>query len=122
MMPFIRDGDILDVTRAGIGDVRVGDVVCYEMPPGRLFFHRVIQRAGDGFVAKGDALAFSENVDRAQLLGKVIGVDRHGRCWRFDTPAARWRNRAIALVSPFLPRLLFLAVRLKHAWRAAARG
>jgi len=76
MMPFIRDGDVVGVTTTESTEVGVGDVICYETPPGKLFFHRVIGLAGDGFVAKGDALAFTELVERAHVLGKVITVER----------------------------------------------
>src|SRR5207249_10367550 len=79
MMPFIRDGDVVGITTTESTEVGVGDVVCYEKPPGRLFLHRVIGRNGDGFVAKGDALAFTELVERAHVLGKVTTVERHGR-------------------------------------------
>lgn len=122
MMPFLWDGDVALVTPTEGKEVGVGDVICYETPPGRLFLHRVIARDRDRFVAKGDALAFTEVIDRAQLLGKVVAVERHGKVRRLDTRAARWRNRAIASLSPFLPRLLPLALRLRRVWRAAFHG
>ena len=122
MMPFIRDGDVVGVTTTESTEVGVGDVVCYEKPPGRLFLHRVIGLAGDGFVAKGDALAFTELVERAHVLGKVITVERRGRGRRLDTRTARWRNRAIALLSPWLPLLLALARGLRRVWGATFRG
>jgi hypothetical protein len=122
MLPFVRDGDVALVTAAEGPEIRVGDVICYETSPGRLFLHRVIARADDRFVARGDALPFSEVVSRAQLLGRVVAVERQGRLWRLDTPMARWRNRSIVAVSPLVARLLPLALRLRRAWRGAVRG
>jgi hypothetical protein len=122
MMPFLWDGDVALVTPTEGKEVGVGDVICYETPPGKLFLHRVIARDRDRFVAKGDALAFTEVIDRAQLLGKVVAVERHGKVRRFDTRTGRWRNRAIASLSPFFPRLLPLALRLRRVWRAAFHG
>lgn len=122
MTPFLWDGDVALVTPTEGEEVSVGDVICYETPPGRLFLHRVIARDQDRFVAKGDALAFTEVVDRAQLLGKVVAVERHGKVRRFDTRAARWQNRAIASLSPCLSRLLPLALRLRRVWRVAFHG
>ena len=87
-----------------------------------MFLHRVIGLAGDGFVAKGDALAFTELVERAHVLGKVITVERHGRGRRLDTRTARWRNRVIAFLSPLLPLLLALALGLRRVWGARFRG
>jgi len=122
MVPFLRDGDVALVTPTAGSEVGVGDVVCYEMPPGRLFLHRVIARDRDRVVAKGDALPFTEVVERAQLLGTVVAIERHGRVRRLDTRTAHWRNRAIASLSPALPRALALAGRLRRLWRVAFRG
>jgi hypothetical protein len=122
MVPFLRDGDVALVTPTAGSEVGVGDVVCYEMPPGRLYLHRVIARDRDCVVAKGDALPFTEVVERAQLLGTVVAIERHGRVRRLDTRTAQCRNRAIASLSPALPRALALAGRLRRLWRVAFRG
>ena len=122
MVPFLRDGDVALVTPTAGSEVGVGDVVCYEMPPGRLYLHRVIARDRDRVVAKGDALPFTEVVERVQLLGTVVAIERHGRVRRLDTRTAQWRNRAIASLSPALPRALALAGRLRRLWRVAFRG
>ncbi len=122
MVPFIRDGDVALVAGADEDDIRVGDVICYETSPGQLFLHRVIARAAQGFVARGDALSVPEVVPPEQLLGKVLALERHGRLRRCDTRMARWRNRAIATLSPAVARVVPLAVRLKRAWRGAVRG
>jgi hypothetical protein len=122
MLPFVRDGDVAHVMPSAGREIRVGDVICYETPPGGLILHRVVERDRDRFVAKGDALAFTEAIDRQHLLGRVVAVERRGRVRRLDTRTARWRNRAIASISPLLPRLLSLALRLRPVWRAAVRG
>jgi len=114
MMPFIRDGDIVVVATAETTDIAVGDVICYDASPRSIVLHRVIARAGDRFVAKGDALGSRELVPFPQLLGKAIGLERQGTVRRLDTRVARWRNRTIAAVSPLLPALLFLALRLRR--------
>ena len=122
MTPFLWDGDVVLVTPTDGREIDVGDVICYEAPPGRLFLHRVIERHRDRFVAKGDALAFRDVIGRAQLLGKVVAVERHGKVKRLDTVAARRRNRVIAAISPFLPRALSLAAGLWRLGRVAFRG
>jgi signal peptidase I len=117
MLPFMWDGDVALVTPAGATKIRVGDIVCYELP-GRLFLHRVIDRDGDGFVAKGDALRFTDVIDRRQLLGRVVAIERSGRITRLDTRAARWRSIVIAFFSPLLPHLVSAAMWARRTWRA----
>ena len=117
MTPFLRDGDTAIVSPVTAANVNVGDVICYEAPPGKLLVHRVIARVVNGFVMKGDALRVSERVDRTAVLGTVIAIERDGRLRTLDSRAARWRNRAIAALAPILPRALAAAVRLKRALR-----
>lgn len=117
MIPFIWDGDVVLVSPAGAAEIRVGDVICYEPAPGRLLLHRVVRLSEDEFVAKGDALSFTERVPQEQVLGKAVAIERGGRLKRLDS--TWWRNRAIALVSPLLSGLLPLAVRARRLWRAA---
>jgi hypothetical protein len=122
MTPFVRDGDVALVTPTAGRGVGIGDVICYETPPGKLVLHRVLDRDVNRFVAKGDALTVVEIVDQARLLGKVVAVERRGTITRFDTRFARWRNRVIAVLSPFFPPLLSLALRLRRVWRVALHG
>ncbi len=120
MIPFIWDGDLVLVSPAEDSEIVVGDVVCYETSPGRLFLHRVIKRDAERFVTKGDALDFTDLVSPGQVLGKVVAIERRGRVRRLDT--ARWRNRVIAFLSPFLSGLLPLAIRVRRLWRTALSG
>lgn len=122
MIPFLLDGDLVQVVPTEGRNILVGDVICYETSPGRLFLHRVMGRDGERFVTKGDALAFSEVISPWQVLGKVVAVERHGRVRRLDSRPARWRNRLMVFISPFLPGLLPLAIRVRRIWRAALCG
>jgi signal peptidase I len=117
MTPFLRDGDTAIVSPVMSANVNVGDVICYEAPPGKLLVHRVIARVANGFLTKGDALMVSERVDRTAVLGTVIAIERDGRLQILDTRAARWRSRVIAALAPILPHLLAAAVRLKRTLR-----
>ena len=122
MLPFLRDGDLLEVHPVAPVEVRVGDVICYEPSPGALCLHRVVARDGRGFVTRGDALTQVEVVPAASVLGRVSAVERHGRAWRLDTWSARWRARAIVVASPALARVLPPALGARRAWRAVLRG
>lgn len=119
MIPFLLDGDLVQVVPTEGRDIRVGDVICYETSPERLFLHRVIGRDGERFVAKGDALAFSEIVAPRQVLGKAVVIERHGRTRRLDSKPAQWANRTMVFASPFIPGLLPLALSVRRTWKAA---
>jgi len=120
MIPFILDGDMVLIGPAANSEILVGDVICYEISPGRLFLHRVIRRDGERFVTKGDALAFTDVVFPDQVLGRVVAIERRGRVRGLGV--ARWRNRGIAFLSPLLSGLLPLAMRVRRTWRGALRG
>jgi hypothetical protein len=122
MLPFLRDGDVALVMPAAGTEIGVGDVICYETAAGRLFLHRVIEHSRERFVAKGDALAFTECIDPGQVLGRVVAVQRCGGVKRLDTRIGRWRNRAIAGVSALIPVPVALAIRVRRLVRAALRG
>jgi hypothetical protein len=122
MLPFLRDGDVLEIRPVSPVEIRVGDVICYEPSPGELCLHRVVARDGRGFVTRGDALTHVEVVPAASVLGRVRAVERSGRAWRLDTWAARWRARVIVVASPALARMLPPALGLRRVWRAVLRG
>ena len=122
MLPFLRDGDLLEVRPAAAAGVRIGDVICYESPSGGLCLHRGIAREKRGFVTRGDALAYVETVPAAAVLGVVAAVERGGHVRLLQTPAARWRGRLIARTAPGVARLLPLARSLWRALRALRRG
>jgi len=122
MVPFLWDGDVVLVVPSTGTEVGVGDVICYETSPGRLFLHRVIERRRERFVAKGDALTSTDAIDRRQILGKAVAIERRGSVKRLDTRIAWWRNRAIAAVSTLIPFFLALAIPVRRVVRAALRG
>src|SRR5437867_4491450 len=58
MLPWVRPGDVAMIRRAGIDDVRCGDVILFKRES-RLFVHRLVEKRGTfreaQFLAKGDA-------------------------------------------------------------------
>jgi hypothetical protein len=122
MTPFLRDGDVALVTPIEGGNVRVGDVICYETTPGRLFLHRVVTRHGAGVVAKGDALTSRDVISFRQILGTVSAIERGGRARRLDTRILRGWSRVIAFLSPALSRLVPLASGVRRLARGVLGG
>jgi hypothetical protein len=122
MLPFLRDGDVLVVRPVGARGIRIGDVLCYEPPSGGLCLHRVVARGERGFVTRGDALPYLEEVPETAALGVVTARQRRGRTIALDTPAAHRRARLIALGAPALARCLPLARGLWRLRRSLRRG
>jgi hypothetical protein len=122
MLPFLLDGDVLLVRPVAAAGVRIGDVLCYEPPSGGLCLHRVVARKERGFVTRGDALTYVEDVPDAAVLGVVAARERRGRSAALDTRRARGQARLIALVAPAIARCLPLARGLRRLGRAVRRG
>lgn len=99
MYPTIRHSEIITVAPLGGSPVRAGDVVLYRRGRAAIA-HRVIRvrsAAGRsvGFVLRGDAAHCSDRpVEPAQVLGRVLAVERDGRTVRLDLLSPRW-SRAL---------------------------
>jgi hypothetical protein len=101
MHPTIRNGDAITVAPLGHAPVRVGEVVLYRRGSGAIA-HRVIrvQSANGrsvGLVLRGDgAHSCDRPIHLAQVLGRVLSVERDGRRMDLDPMGPAW-SRAIGL-------------------------
>jgi hypothetical protein len=114
MTPSVRHGDLVHVDPRATPAIRPGDVVCYELAPGRLGLHRVFAVKGDAIGVRGDALAYRETVARGRVLGALVAVERAGRLLRRDTSGARLRGRLAVHLAPVM------RVGLTALWRLGA--
>ena len=103
MRPTIRGGEI--VTAAPVVDERIvaGDVLLVRSA-GRVLAHRVVAidaTAAERLVRlRGDAKSGCDAPTRvAQIVGRVVAVERNGRTIRLDGLAARLRYRLRAAAS-----------------------
>ena len=80
MSPFIRDGDILTLSRPESLPC-IGDVVAFFDPKkGRLIVHRVVGRVDGAYITKGDNCTVKDGfMPYANLLGRVTKVERQGK-------------------------------------------
>jgi len=84
MLPFIRSGDVVELTSTEMGPAR-GDVVVAQTAPGRYVIHRVVRVAGEGVWLRGDSQRRAEGpVVPGEVFGRVAAVERSGRRWRLD--------------------------------------
>lgn len=104
MQPWVRPGDIALIRRAGIEEVRCGDVVLFQRDD-RLFVHRLVEKRGTlreaEFLAKGDAHPGPDGVITDQLiLGRVTCIYRGDKRIDLDSP----RQLALGLMVSQLSR------------------
>ena len=79
MLPTICPGDTLVLKSATAEDVSEGDIVLFRRDR-RLFAHRVLARAGDQWLTRGDAMPYTDSpIGNRELLGRVVYLIRNGR-------------------------------------------
>ena len=105
MWPTIRNGDRVWIAH-GSGRVRWGDVIVYRTG-GRLVVHRVVSVAGNGerrqFITQGDNSDHRDAiVERSQVVGQVIAIERNGETWRMPTDGRRWLHWGFAWMAAHL--------------------
>lgn len=97
MQPFVLDGDTVTVRPWSGKRLVAGTVVLHRRQGERLAAHRVISRRTAGgsstYLVRGDASSGPcERVPAGDILGIVVGAQRHGR----DLPLQRQRWLALA--------------------------
>jgi len=85
MTPFIRDGDVVEVSEIKNRAPKVGEVVAFtQSGSGRLAIHRIVGYEGKGWLVKGDNNREPDGIiNFDQLIGRVIEVKRNGRTIHF---------------------------------------
>ena len=116
MLPAIRPGDVLWISRCGLAEADLGDIVLYTRHR-RLFVHRIVARSGAHLVTQGDAITDPDPpVNGAELLGKVVRIQRRGRPIRIRSQL-KLPGRAVAALirrSPLAGRLFTRLHHLQH--------
>ncbi|MBN1510513.1 MAG: S24/S26 family peptidase [Phycisphaerae bacterium] len=89
MQPFVRDGDTLTVEPVTTAAPRPGDIVFLKSATGNILVHRVVRRAADRVITRGDgSLLTDEPVPMSQVIGRVVVIQRGertiqvSRAWR----------------------------------------
>lgn len=93
MFPFIRDGDVILILPLAKKSPRLGDVVAFRQAGSeRLLVHRLVARAEDRYIFKGDNYTRRQQdgpLGREKLLGIVAQVERKGCAVRLGLGAER---------------------------------
>jgi len=111
MQPTIEDGEVITVAPVTPMAVKRGDILLYQNELG-VFAHRVVRITGSGrredvvYLLRGDASVSSDDPVRpAQVLGRVLTVQRAGRRIDLTSRRAKWLHAArlcVALVTRWL--------------------
>lgn len=122
MMPAIFPGDLISVQKAEVCEISRGEIVLWTRD-GRLFIHRVAAHAGDSvrplLITRGDRLGYNDPpVSSAELLGRVISVERNGEELGNVRALQAGRSRALARIFRASDRATHLYVRLAAFWRS----
>jgi ribosomal protein S18 acetylase RimI-like enzyme len=111
MHPFIRSGDWVSVAlcKDRAESVQKGDILLFRKDDS-LYLHRVLRRAGEGFLVKGDMSFGSDGViNKDDVLARVISVQRGGRRIDLGTQENRLFSVLVADCSLFLRYPFLLA-------------
>jgi len=120
MYPFIRDGDIIEIERVNVQQIKLGDIIFYHNEDRDIVAHRVIRKSsgnlGPLFITKGDANSDSgEEVQPDKILGRVIAIERNGQKIRLGRFINRFISTCYAKVSPLSKWIYFVPRKFKHA-------
>ena len=78
MFPSLRPGDLLEI-RVPVPAIEPGEVVVFEHHS-RLVAHRVVHRAGDVLITRGDRLGYEDlPLSADEVWGRVTAIERGGR-------------------------------------------
>ena len=89
MIPFLRNGDVVELEKVPPEALRHGDVVLVERPEGGYVLHRMLQIRGAEVFIAGDAGQRDGWMPVANVLARVRAVSRKGSWKRLDTASAR---------------------------------
>ncbi len=91
MNPFIRDKDVLTVSRKTIHETDVGDVVAVICPAtGYVIVHRIVRKSNQGVLIKGDNCSGADGLFPFDAVAGIITeVARNGRKVRYGRGAGK---------------------------------
>ena len=94
MVPFLEEGDRVEVVRAAPGDLIRGDLIVF-LRAGEVVVHRFLAARGDLFLEKGDAQGRGNWAPWPEALGKVMALWKAEE--RHDLAEGSWPQRMAAL-------------------------
>jgi signal peptidase len=127
MRPFIRDGDFIVVNPVKNSSIKKGDIVFYSNAENKIIVHRIIRKYKKNHrikvLIKADApFGSPEKVDRQNVLGKVVAIERYGREKRLDRKPYQIIGLLFAVISPFSRWIYPIGSLMKQSGRKILGG
>lgn len=118
MFPFIQQGDICRFIPCEASTLKKGDIILYHSFTGQLIAHRFCKAVWmldeRHYIFKGDTnLSSDEPVSQAQMIGKLVSVQKSKKTIRMTDSTARVWSRMI-FAFPNLSRLIMMYVNKKR--------
>jgi signal peptidase I len=122
MMPTIRPGEAVIVKPATATNVKLKDIVFYQTERG-VIGHRLVRITNRNgklvLLARGDAdKGASEPVAPAQILGRLVAVERNGRCIDLAGRKAKVKHSIRIHASQCKQQILLLLIARRANWRS----
>jgi len=113
MRPTIRSGEMITVGGVDPRTIAIGDILLVRVAD-RVLAHRVIVRAGRAddlwILLQGDAMSAADApVSAADIIGRVLAVERRGRTIALYGRAARMRHTLRAALSRARARVMLVS-------------
>ena len=99
MIPILNDGDIARVVHDK-GDLKPGDIIIFRKG-WHLIAHRVLLQYNDEsgrklYITQGDRSKRPDPpVEEGEIIGRVVGVIRGGRCLAVDFRQQKWYRKLV---------------------------
>lgn len=106
MMPLLKpQRDIVWLERCGDDDIKKGAILLFERAGGKPVLHRVVNIKNGRLVMNGDALSWSETIDKAQVVACVKRIERNGKTVSCEDKAVKVRDALWYVTRPIRPVL-----------------
>jgi signal peptidase I len=93
MLPFLREGDVVELDTVKPNAIGVGDIVL-ALAGGSYVLHRVTAADSSHVYLSGDAQTSKEGpFERHEIVARVVTVERGGRVRTVDSPV--WRIQGL---------------------------
>ena len=80
MMPLLRPNrDVVWLEKCDAERIEKGDVLLFEREGGKPVLHRVVKIKNNRLIMNGDALDWSEVIEKSQVIACVKKIDRDGK-------------------------------------------